>query len=377
MGALLAPAGPPALAGPPAPAPRPSLVQAVQAEDDTPLIMRLFGFRRRPVEERMEELRGGPQVIEVPPAASAPRRPSRPSRPAPPPEPEIVIQPKDPDAKIVLVVGDGLAADLGEGLRIAFADTPGIDFIIETHEGSGLAADDPVDWPARVGTIALGPQPPDAIVVMIGEGDRRDFAAEGDPLPFGTPRWDAAYRSEVDTLIGAVRRARVPLYWVGLVPFADPDSLADIAFLDEIYRQETSESGAVYIDVWNAFADAAGSFAASGPDVEGRDVRLRDEDGAGFTSAGGRKLAFYVERELRNWLRTGVPVALPDAVAGGGPVLFLNDPEAGPDEELAGAVPPPAPVPGSPLYRLVVEGRPLDPVTGRIDDWSDVAVNGS
>jgi hypothetical protein len=361
----LSPAEAGMLSPPPGGAPAFIVLAQETVEDDTPFIMRLFGFRRRPVEERLQ-----PRVIEVPPAA--PQQPVRRAPPPPPPEPEIVIEPKAPGAKRVFVVGDSLAEELAAGLTIAFADTPTLDVIAETNGASGLASDDPVDWPRRMRELAAGSAPPDAVVVMLGEHDRVAMASGAGEVVFGTPPWDAAYRAEVEAMIEALRRERIPLYWVGLVPTADEAALADIAFLDEIYRQETSEGGAVYIDVWNAFADGMGAFASHGPDIEGVDARLRDQDGVHFTAAGERKLAFFVEGELRSWLRTGVPLALPAEVAGGGPVLFLNDPGAAEGEELAGATPPPQPAAGSALYRLVVEGRPLPPSTGRIDDWQAV-----
>ncbi len=143
-----------------------------------------------------------------------------------------------------------------------------------------------------------------------------------------------------------------------------------MAYLDEIEKRATVEGLGRYVDVWNAFAGENGDFSASGPDVTGQERQLRLKDGIGFTKSGARKLAFYVEQELRGWLAGGgaTVAARPQTAASGGLVLSLNEPEVGPDEGLAGASPPPAPKAGTPLYQLIVLGRPLKPRVGRVDD---------
>ncbi len=50
--------------------------------------------------------------------------------------------------------------------------------------------------------------------------------------------------------------------------------------------------------------DENGKFVISGSDINGQQVRLRGSDGINFTKAGKRKLAFYVEKEIRRVLGT-------------------------------------------------------------------------
>ena len=58
------------------------------------------------------------------------------------------------------------------------------------------------------------------------------------------------------------------------------------------------------MDVWDGFVDEGGRYAQQGPDFEGQTRRLRSGDGVHFTQAGARKLAHYVEREIRRVLST-------------------------------------------------------------------------
>jgi hypothetical protein len=130
----------------------------------------------------------------------------------------------------------------------------------------------------------------------------------------------------------------------------------------------------------------------SGPDVEGQNRRLRTADGVHFTKFGARKLAHYVERELRRGLlnRTSAPAiaALPSApekiepqtpakpgVAApvvrplAGPVLFLNTP-ARESAELLGGAPARAPAEDSVARRTLVKGEAATTAIGRADDFA-------
>ena len=61
-----------------------------------------------------------------------------------------------------------------------------------------------------------------------------------------------------------------------------------------------------------ASSTRAAASTLQGPDFEGQTRRLRTSDGVHFTKAGARKLAHYLEREIRRVMPPGSePVALP------------------------------------------------------------------
>jgi len=300
--------------------------------------------------------------------------------PAATPEPP----PKDDDARVALVIGDSLATALGQGLDIAFADTPGLRIAVAANGASGLVRDDYFDWPAEVTDIVAGGDAPDALVVMLGINDNQDMTVGGTTLPRSGEAWEDAYRDRIGVLVEAARRENITVFWVGLAPMADTALSQAAAQEDELFRQEVPAAGGVFIDIWDAFAAPDGGYAQRGPTIEGQDARLRLDDGIHFTEAGARKIAFFLEDDMRLWLRTGaapasagtaappitatVPEALPGVLQIAGPVLSLTDPQQPDATELAGD----APVlldPTSPLYRLLVLGEPVPTTPGRADDF--------
>ncbi len=116
------------------------------------------------------------------------------------------------------------------------------------------------------------------------------------------------------------------------------------------------KAGATYIDVWEAFADEAGQYSAIGPDINGQTVRLRAADGVHFTKAGARKLAHFVEPEIRRNLDEVQPNTAPTPNLANVP----NPDNAGTPSNLPalpGSEAPPAPKP--------VAG-PILPLTGPV-----------
>ena len=76
-------------------------------------------------------------------------------------------------------------------------------------------------------------------------------------------------------------------------------------YLNDLYRARAEKAGIIYVDVWDGFVDEGGRFTLQGPDFEGQIRRLRAGDGVHFTKAGARKLAHYVEREIRRVMAPG------------------------------------------------------------------------
>jgi hypothetical protein len=137
------------------------------------------------------------------------------------------------------------------------------------------------------------------------------------------------------------------------------------------------------VDVWDGFVDEAGRFMQQGPDFEGQTRRLRTSDGVFFTKAGARKMAHYVDREIKRLLSNrAVPVALPSdpgtpdtsAKPGlpaprplAGPILPLIASSVGTNELLGGAGTRPAAVDAL-AARTLIKGEPLAAPGGRADD---------
>lgn len=340
-----------------------------QPRDERPFLMRLFGFSREAPPPAPPE--AGPRIIRVP--STATRRPSvqpvRRTAPRTATSPAIITtSSKNGDARLVLVIGDRLAGYLGSGLDVAFADRPDVAFEVKAVPQSGLTDPTAIDWKGWLGQRFEEPRRPEAVVVMLGLEDAKPVRLGDREVAYPSPDWETIYKARIDALIRVASDHHVPLFWVGLLPVADSSATNDLSYVDSLIHAETTQFGASYVDVWDAFA-RSGAFSFSGPDIDGQDRQLRLKDGIGFTRSGGRKLAFFAEQGIRAWLSaTASSAELLDKVSADGYVMLLNDPAAAVDDELMETAALRQPRPGTALYRLVVEGLPLKPVAGRIDD---------
>lgn len=208
---------------------------------------------------------------------------------------------KTPDAKRVLVVGDFMAGSLGDGLKTAFEMTPGIAIETRANGSSGLVREDYFDWPGTLpGYVAE--VKPSIIIVSLGANDRQQMRTSGVKEKFRTDLWTEEYRKRVNALAALARKEKLPVLWVGMPPFQSAAMTADMVTFNGIYREEIEKVGGQFVDIWDGFVDEDGKFVLTGSDINGQQVRLRGGDGVNLTKAGKRKLAFYVEKDIRRLL---------------------------------------------------------------------------
>jgi len=219
---------------------------------------------------------------------------------------------------------------------------------------------------------------PDSIIAPEPSSGRR---ANG-TIEFRTEKWAEIYSRRIDDTIAALKSKGVPVFWVGLPAIKGTKSTADAVYLNDLYRSRAEKAGVIYIDVWDGFVDEAGKFTTNGPDYEGQVRRLRSADGVYFTKYGARKLAHYVERELRRYMNNRSLVSLPSGPVGpvpadgksaarplAGPVVPLTVAPTNSDELLGGAGS--ASVRGDAIAtQVLVKGEPIQPAPGRADDFS-------
>lgn len=317
--------------------------------------------------------------------AAQPRK-KRPAAPAEPVYPALEIQPKNPDATKVLVVGDFIAGGLAWGLDQAFAEEPRLAIVDRSDGPSGFVRDDYFDWAAKISEV-LEAEKPDRIVVLIGANDRQQIKTKDGRFAPRSDEWQKAYQQRVERFLLSLQTYGKPVYWVGAPPMRAQDASADMIFLNTLYKGRAEAVGAKFVDVWDGFADENGKFMTRGPDVEGQTRTLRASDGINFTKAGRRKVAFYVERDIRQDSGLGLPMSSatptnPNATTEigpdgkerpVGPVFSLTDPEPGAAEaKLVGAADQAAPGPAadSVQYKLTVEGKSPEAQPGRVDDFA-------
>jgi hypothetical protein len=212
--------------------------------------------------------------------------------------------------------------------------------------------------------------------------ERQGRKANG-TVEFRTDQWAEVYSRRIDETIAALKSKGVPVFWVGLPSIKGARSTADAVYLNDLYRGRAEKAGAVYIDVWDGFVDEGGKFTTNGPDYEGQMRRLRSGDGVYFTKYGARKLAHYVEREIRRYMSNrSLQISLPSGPVAplpadgksavrplAGPVLPLTV-SPGNSDELAGGAGSGSAHGDAIATQVLVKGEPVAAPTGRADDFS-------
>ncbi|OJF94505.1 SGNH/GDSL hydrolase family protein [Pararhizobium antarcticum] len=244
-----------------------------------------------------------------------PQKTRQKAKPQPAVAAPLVVE-KLPEAKTVLVVGDFIAGSLGDGLKTAFEATPGIVIETRANGSSGMVRDDYFNWPAILPGYEAELKP-SLIIVSLGANDRQQISIGRQKEKFRTEEWLAEYTRRVSAFATLARTGNVPMLWVGMPPFQSGSMTADMVTLNGIFRVEAEKAGGEFIDIWDGFVDESGKFVLTGSDINGQQVRLRGSDGINLTKAGKRKLAFYVEKDIRRLLG--------DAAASGSDVLGAGD----------------------------------------------------
>ncbi|NOT73138.1 MAG: DUF459 domain-containing protein [Hyphomicrobium sp.] len=203
------------------------------------------------------------------------------------------------DVYHVRIIGDTFADGILTGLVEAMGTDTRLNIQRKVSEFSGIMAPD-FEVKAKAFEDAIARDPLNIAVVMMGEDDRVSFKNEaGRRVPIASPDWVAEYTQRLDRLMKAVKRRNAGVYWVGLPNLSRIDANEQAQVMNEAIRERAYLNGFKYIDAAGGFADESGAYSAYGPDLAGKIRVLREPDGIHFTEAGNRKLAHFVEKDLR------------------------------------------------------------------------------
>jgi uncharacterized protein len=201
------------------------------------------------------------------------------------------------DVYQVQVIGDWLADGLLQGLVEAYATSPaGVQIARKRYDLSGLMRN---RTPGDLDDLekAFANDPSNVAIVMLGAEDRYSLGPRR--AAAGNEEMRNEYASRVDRLMKILKKGGRGVYWVGLPNMRRWQDNDRAQFMNDIFRERAYLNGVRYIDSYASFIDEGGGYSDYGPDVTGKVRRLRDTDGVHFTDAGYRKLAHFVERELR------------------------------------------------------------------------------
>ncbi len=205
----------------------------------------------------------------------------------------------DGDVYQVSVLGDGFATGLLEGLVEAIGQDTRLSIQRRVRDVPTIMS---ADFDSKVADLEreLATEPLNIAVVMVGESDRVALrSSTGRRVPSGSPEWLVEYGRRVDLLMKVIKRKNPGVYWVGLPILARGDANEQAQKMNDVLRERAYLNSFKYIDAYAGFSDEANGYSAYGPDLQGKIRVLRQGDGVSFTGAGNRKLAHFVEKELR------------------------------------------------------------------------------
>ncbi|MFA5955455.1 DUF459 domain-containing protein [Hyphomicrobium sp.] len=205
----------------------------------------------------------------------------------------------DNDVYQVSVFGDDFAPGLLKGLDAAFGTDARLNIQQQVTPIAGIAIP---NFDAKIAGLekAIASQSFNIAVVMTGQEDRISIKGEdGKRLPIGSEAWMIEYTRRVDRLMRVFKTRNAAVYWVGLPNLARSDANDLAQRINDVIRERAYLNGYKYIDAYQGFTDENGAYSAYGPDLEGAIRLLRLRDGVNFTDPGNRKLAHFVEKELR------------------------------------------------------------------------------
>ena len=193
--------------------------------------------------------------------------------------------------------GDAFAEGLIEGLNEAFAGDRRIQVARKHRPLAGIAR---ADFDSEMKAEEASREPLHIAVIMIGYGDRISIRQDArERFVLGSPEWREEYGRRIDRFIKILKRRNVGLYWVSQPIMRRYEVNDPSQMMNDIVRDKAYLNGIKFIDIQAQFADESGNYSAYGPDITGRQRLLREADGVGFTHAGNRKLALFVEQEIK------------------------------------------------------------------------------
>lgn len=202
------------------------------------------------------------------------------------------------------VFGDSLGDGIWAGLYRAFRPDGNIDVVKKSRVSTGFVRTDYFDWNKRLAGI-LTTEKVHIAVIMVGANDMQPIRQKNSKKwhKVGSPEWRDIYFKRIDRFIKRLKESNAAVYWVGLPIMRSAKLNNQMQVMNEIFRERSFINGVKFVDTWNGFADQFGRYSAFGPDLNGQVGRLRAGDGVHFTIRGYRKLAHFVEREIRRDMR--------------------------------------------------------------------------
>lgn len=189
----------------------------------------------------------------------------------------------------VFYVGDSLMQGVAPHAKRALYKNYGIEGIDLSKQSTGLAYPSYFNWPKTVADTFKNYDDIRLMVVYLGPNDPWSFAKEkGQPyLKFKSAEWEEIYRERIRSLIATAHQHNAHVIWLG-APNMKRDKLnMDMQYLNELYRTEIQAANELYRSTRDVLGSSDAKFV-NFVQMNGRNVKVRVDDGIHFTLAGQR-----------------------------------------------------------------------------------------
>ncbi|NBC34318.1 MAG: DUF459 domain-containing protein [Alphaproteobacteria bacterium] len=202
----------------------------------------------------------------------------------------------------VVVFGDSMADGIWAGVYRALRGNDRFEVSRHTRVASGLSRPDFYDWPESVRDY-LAENPVDIAIISLGLNDTQPIFHDGRwDHAFGSESWDALYVERVAAFMQIFDAAGIPTFWVGLPTVRSGDYGEKVAHINAIYDAQADLHDVVYVHTRQVTAGEDGGYSAYLPDEDGRNRRVRADDGIHFTTRGYVMLAAHLLDTMRREL---------------------------------------------------------------------------
>ncbi|MCJ8324879.1 MAG: DUF459 domain-containing protein [Rhizobiales bacterium] len=197
------------------------------------------------------------------------------------------------------VAGDLMAFGLVQAIDRQLLEFKNLDLVPHSFAqgSSGFVRQDLYNWNQQLPAL-LAATPIDYMMVFMGANDRQALQKDGLRVAQRTSEWREEYTYRIDEFLETLAKNNVKIIWIGL-PIAQSEAVAaDMAMLNDIYRQRVENYRGMFFDSWSLFADENGKYVQIGADLQGQIKQLRAGNGIHFTDRGYDKLAHQILRML-------------------------------------------------------------------------------
>ena len=213
------------------------------------------------------------------------------------PPPKVWVASKTDPVRI-WVGGDSMGGELGFALGPELQDSKVFKPVTFYKESSGICRYDFFNWQKEVESVVKTARP-QAAVIMMGTNDTQSISQDnGKWIAYGDMAWKKAYEKRVGDIIDTFLAAGVRrVYWVGMPIMGEDWRNSRMRLINKVFQKQTEKRpGAEYIDIWDLYTNADGSF----------DTSLRLSDQVHFTTDGQALLARKVLKAIKaDWLPAG------------------------------------------------------------------------